>query len=173
MGRVQTGRPRLPSLEATVRVERARAEEEEALREMEASKRARDKAKLPRQPTATVAAATEHSKFSATAYVPPTPHLFVPSGFTAYRPRRIDYEAEVVLRDPTTHISTTWTEEGCMERQRRVETCVKWGLGVLVVGGPPELSWKMAVIDAQGDVAEIYLTPARAEPAPVTVLVRF
>lgn len=31
------------------------------------------------------------------------------------------------------------------------------------------MSWKLAVVDAQGDPAEIHLAPARVEPAPVTV----
>lgn len=45
------------------------------------------------------------------------------------------------------------------------------GLGGPVAGGSPELSWKLAVVDAQDDPAEIHLAHARVEPAPVTVLV--
>lgn len=91
-------------------VERARVEEEDVLREMEAAEKARAEAELPRQSVVTVAAATKRAAYSVTVYVPPTPHLFVPSGFATYRPRRTDYKAELVLRDPTAHISMTWAE---------------------------------------------------------------
>ncbi|KAI8555359.1 hypothetical protein RHMOL_Rhmol05G0168700 [Rhododendron molle] len=89
---------------------RARVEGEDALREMEAAERARAEAELPRVPAATVAAGLKRGPFSATAYVPLTPHLFVPLGFQAYKPQRPDYDAELVLRDPETHISRTWIE---------------------------------------------------------------
>ena len=49
-------------------------------------------------------------EFSAEAYVLPTPHLLVPSGFAPYVPRRTEYDEELVLRDPDRHISTTWAE---------------------------------------------------------------
>lgn len=90
--------------------ERAKVEGEDVLREMEAAERARAEAELPRRTTVTVAKATVRAAFSATAYVPPTPHLFVLSRFKAYKPRQMDYEAELVLRDPMAHILTTWTE---------------------------------------------------------------
>lgn len=67
--------------------ERARVEGEDALREMEVAERARAEAELPRRSVETVATGMERAKFSATAYVPPTPHLFVPSDFAAYRPQ--------------------------------------------------------------------------------------
>lgn len=73
--------------EAAARAERERAEGEEALRDMEAAERARAEAELPKRPAATVAAGMERAAFSAMASVPPTPHLFVPSGFATYRPR--------------------------------------------------------------------------------------
>ncbi|KAI8572595.1 hypothetical protein RHMOL_Rhmol01G0211800 [Rhododendron molle] len=38
-------------------------------------------------------------------------------------------------------------------------------------GGPPELSWKIPVMHAQGNPAEIHLVPARVEPPSVSVLV--
>ncbi|KAI8538495.1 hypothetical protein RHMOL_Rhmol09G0108300 [Rhododendron molle] len=38
-----------------------------------------------------------------------------------------------------------------------------------VVGGPPKLLWKIAMVDTQGNPAEVHLAPARVEPAPVTV----
>lgn len=62
---------------------RARVEREEALRDIEAAERARAEAELPRLPAVTVAAGMERAAFSATTCVPPTPHLFVPSGFAA------------------------------------------------------------------------------------------
>ncbi|KAI8568400.1 hypothetical protein RHMOL_Rhmol02G0196100 [Rhododendron molle] len=40
-----------------------------------------------------------------------------------------------------------------------------------VRGGPPESLWKISVVDNQGNPAEAHLTPARVEPAPVTILV--
>ncbi|KAI8542870.1 hypothetical protein RHMOL_Rhmol08G0173700 [Rhododendron molle] len=40
-----------------------------------------------------------------------------------------------------------------------------------VVGGPPELLWKVDVVDSQGNPAEVQLTPARIEPAAVMVQV--
>lgn len=94
--------------EAAERAERERAEGEEALRDMEAAERARAEVELPRLPAATVVAGMERAAFLASAYMPPTPLLFVPSGFAAHRPRRIDYDAELVLRDPEVHISRTW-----------------------------------------------------------------
>lgn len=90
--------------------ERARVEGEDVLREMEAAERARANAELPRRTTMAMAKATERVPFSAMAYVPHTPHLFVPSGLKAYKPKRTDYEAELVLRDLATHIPRTWIE---------------------------------------------------------------
>ncbi|KAI8568933.1 hypothetical protein RHMOL_Rhmol02G0239400 [Rhododendron molle] len=40
-----------------------------------------------------------------------------------------------------------------------------------MVGGPPEMSWKIPVVDRQGNPAEIHLVPARVEPPSVTVSV--
>ncbi|KAI8555030.1 hypothetical protein RHMOL_Rhmol05G0142500 [Rhododendron molle] len=40
-----------------------------------------------------------------------------------------------------------------------------------VVGGPPELPWKVKVVDSQGNPAKVQLVPARVEPAAVTVQV--
>ncbi|XP_058211681.1 protein MAIN-LIKE 1-like [Rhododendron vialii] len=57
--------------------------------------------------------------FTAEGYVPPTPHLFVPSGFVAYRPRRTEYDSELILRDPETHISSNWTEERMRQKDIR------------------------------------------------------
>lgn len=90
--------------------ERARVKREDVLREMEAAERAKAEAEWPRRTAMTVAKATAHATFLAAAYVPPTPHLFVRSGLKAYKLQQTDYEAELVLKDPTAHISITWTE---------------------------------------------------------------
>ncbi|KAI8568398.1 hypothetical protein RHMOL_Rhmol02G0195900 [Rhododendron molle] len=55
------------------------------------------------------------------------------------------------------------------ERARGGEGCVRHHAGVPVRGGPPEMSWIVPVVDAQGNPAEIHLAPARVEPPPVTV----
>jgi hypothetical protein len=57
------------------------------------------------------------------------------------------------------------------ERQRGGESRRKIGLGRPVRGGPPDLTWKIAVVDAQGNPGEVHLAPARTEPALVTVQV--
>ncbi|KAI8559675.1 hypothetical protein RHMOL_Rhmol04G0192100 [Rhododendron molle] len=64
----------------------------------------------PRVTAVAEAGAVTRPDFSAEAYTPPTPHLFVPSSFAAYPPQRTEYDAELVLRDPETHIANTWTE---------------------------------------------------------------
>ncbi|XP_058217371.1 uncharacterized protein LOC131328443 [Rhododendron vialii] len=55
-----------------------------------------------------------------------------------------------------------------MERHRGGEGRVRRGLSGPVVGGPPKMSWKIVVVDTQGNPAEIRLVPARVELAPVT-----
>lgn len=50
------------------------------------------------------------AEFIAGTYVPPKPHLFVPSGVDSYEPRREHYDAELVLRDPTEHLSVSWAQ---------------------------------------------------------------
>ncbi|KAI8543458.1 hypothetical protein RHMOL_Rhmol08G0219900 [Rhododendron molle] len=57
--------------------------------------------------------------FSAEAHVPSTPHLFVPSGFAAYVPKRTEYDNELVLRDPEVHIANSWSEERAGQRDIR------------------------------------------------------
>ncbi|KAI8555016.1 hypothetical protein RHMOL_Rhmol05G0141300 [Rhododendron molle] len=84
----------------------ARAEREEPLRDMEAEERAKAKADGPRAPVVNLT----RPPFSAEAYVPHMPHLFVPSGFIAYKPRRTKYDVELALRDPETHILSSWTQ---------------------------------------------------------------
>ncbi|KAI8542717.1 hypothetical protein RHMOL_Rhmol08G0160800 [Rhododendron molle] len=86
--------------EAAERAERERKEREEPLRDMEAEERAEAEARWPRVTAVTEAGAMGGPDFSAEAYVPPTPHLFVPSGFAAYVPQRTEYDDELVLRDP-------------------------------------------------------------------------
>lgn len=48
--------------------------------------------------------------FVAGSYVPPEPHLFVPSGVDSYEPRWEHYDAELVLRDPTENLSVSWAQ---------------------------------------------------------------
>ncbi|KAI8530251.1 hypothetical protein RHMOL_Rhmol11G0041900 [Rhododendron molle] len=84
---LSTREERQREIEATEEAARAkaRAKEEEALREMEAPERARAEAEQPRQSVVTVAKATKRAAFSVTAYVSPTPHLFVSSRFFRYK----------------------------------------------------------------------------------------
>ncbi|KAI8542705.1 hypothetical protein RHMOL_Rhmol08G0159700 [Rhododendron molle] len=93
--------------EAADRAERERAEREEPMRDMEAEERAAAEAQWPRVTAVAEAGTVTRPDLSAEAYVPPTPHLFVPSGFAAYVPRRMEYDAELVLRDPEVHIANT------------------------------------------------------------------
>ncbi|KAI8547506.1 hypothetical protein RHMOL_Rhmol07G0201200 [Rhododendron molle] len=50
------------------------------------------------------------SDYAAETYTPPTPHLLIPSSFSAYTPQQSEYDDETVLRDPQTHIANTWAE---------------------------------------------------------------
>ncbi|XP_058216804.1 uncharacterized protein LOC131327676 [Rhododendron vialii] len=54
-------------------------------------------------------------------------------------------------------------------RESSGESRARRGPSGLVRGGPPELTWQIAVVDFQGNPAELHLVPARVEPAPVTV----
>ena len=73
-----------------------------------------------------------------------------------------------------------WSQASGAAEERRAagdikrggEGRVRRGLSRPVRGGPPEMTWKVAVIDAQGNPGEIHLAPARMEPAPVTVQVK-
>ncbi|XP_058214321.1 uncharacterized protein LOC131325865 [Rhododendron vialii] len=56
-------------------------------------------------------------------------------------------------------------------RQSSGESRVRRGPSGPVRGGPPELTWQIAVVGSQGNPAELHLAPARVEPAPVTVSV--
>ncbi|KAI8538461.1 hypothetical protein RHMOL_Rhmol09G0105800 [Rhododendron molle] len=100
----------IEALEAAERAERERVEREEQARDMEAKERATAETQWPRVKEMDEVGAVTCPAFSAEAYIPPTPHLFVLSGFAAYVPWRTEYDAELVLRDPETHISNTWTE---------------------------------------------------------------
>lgn len=96
--------------EAAERAEREQKEREEALRDAEAEERAGAEAQRPRVTAMVEAERTTRPVFSAEAYTPPMPHLFVPSGFAAYVPQPTEYDDELALRDPATHISSTWAE---------------------------------------------------------------
>ncbi|KAI8555266.1 hypothetical protein RHMOL_Rhmol05G0161600 [Rhododendron molle] len=72
------------------------------MRDAEAEERAGAEAQWPRVTAVAEAGAVTCPDFLAEAYIPPTPHLFVPSGFAVYAPRPTEYDAELVLRDPKT-----------------------------------------------------------------------
>ncbi|KAI8542706.1 hypothetical protein RHMOL_Rhmol08G0159800 [Rhododendron molle] len=97
----------IAAAEVAERAEREQRERKEPLREAEAEERAGAEAQWPRVKAVAEPGAVIRPAFSAEAYIPPTPHLFVPSGFAAYVPRRTEYDAELMLRDPKTHISNT------------------------------------------------------------------
>ncbi|KAI8559737.1 hypothetical protein RHMOL_Rhmol04G0197600 [Rhododendron molle] len=145
--------------------ERERAGSEGLAADIEAEERDAEEAQGPRVSAVVVAGALKRPEFSEESYTLQRPHLFVPLGFAGYRPpQQTDYDPELILRDPGVHIANTWAErEGeCRERCRESRP---------VVGGPPELLWKVDVVDHQGNLAEVELVPARIEPAAVTVQV--
>ncbi|XP_058216522.1 uncharacterized protein LOC131327401 [Rhododendron vialii] len=55
------------------------------------------------------------------------------------------------------------------EKEKGGKGRVRRSLSGPVRGGPPELLWKIAVVDSQGNPAELHLAPARVEPTPITV----
>ncbi|KAI8535809.1 hypothetical protein RHMOL_Rhmol10G0203000 [Rhododendron molle] len=96
--------------EAAEKAERERKDREEPLRDMEAEERAAEEALGPRVTAVAEAAAVRRPDYTSETYVPPIPHLFVPSGISAYMPQRLEYDDETVLRDPLIHIANTWAE---------------------------------------------------------------
>ncbi|KAI8572137.1 hypothetical protein RHMOL_Rhmol01G0175400 [Rhododendron molle] len=96
--------------EATEKPERERKDREEPLRDVEAEERAAEEALGPRVTAVAEAAAVRRPDYTSETYVPPIPHLFVPSGISAYMPQRLEYDDETVLRDPLIHIANTWAE---------------------------------------------------------------
>ncbi|KAI8567922.1 hypothetical protein RHMOL_Rhmol02G0158600 [Rhododendron molle] len=96
--------------EAAERAERERAGPEGLAADIEAEERAVEEAQGLRVRAVDEAGAMVHSEFSAEAYMFPTPHLFVPSGFQAYKTQQPEYDSELVLRDPRVHIANTWAE---------------------------------------------------------------
>ncbi|KAI8572564.1 hypothetical protein RHMOL_Rhmol01G0209500 [Rhododendron molle] len=100
----------IEAAEAGERAERERKDSEDLLREMETEERAAEEAQGPRVTAVAEAAAVRRPDYTAEAYTPPVPHLFAPSGFSAYTPQRLEYDDETVLRDPLIHIANTWAE---------------------------------------------------------------
>ncbi|KAI8536109.1 hypothetical protein RHMOL_Rhmol10G0230800 [Rhododendron molle] len=100
----------IEAAEAAERAARERKDKEEPLRDMEAEERAAEEALGPRVTAVAEAATVRRPDYAAEPYTPPTPHLFVPSGFSAYTPQRSEYDDETVLRDPLIHIANTWAE---------------------------------------------------------------
>ncbi|KAI8560438.1 hypothetical protein RHMOL_Rhmol04G0255200 [Rhododendron molle] len=84
-------------------------------------------------------------------------HLERPLGFRAFRDVRSQARGAAEER------------RAASERARGSEGLVRHHAGVPVRGGPPEMSWIVPIVDAQGNPAEIHLAPARVEPPPVTV----
>ncbi|KAI8535806.1 hypothetical protein RHMOL_Rhmol10G0202700 [Rhododendron molle] len=96
--------------EAAEKAERERKDREEPLQEMGAEERAADEAQGPRVTAVAETAAMRRPDYAAETYTPPTPHLLIPSGFSAYTPHRSEYDDETVLKDPQTHIANTWSD---------------------------------------------------------------
>ncbi|KAI8551022.1 hypothetical protein RHMOL_Rhmol06G0152500 [Rhododendron molle] len=80
------------------------------MREAEAEERTGAEVQWPRVTAVADAGAAGRPDYSSEAYVPPTPHLFAPSGFAAYVPQRTEYDDKMVLKDPEVHIANTWSE---------------------------------------------------------------
>ncbi|KAI8542675.1 hypothetical protein RHMOL_Rhmol08G0156900 [Rhododendron molle] len=97
--------------EAAEKAKRERKDREEPLREVEAKERAAEEAQGPRVTAVAEAATMRRPNYVAETYTPSTPHLLIPSGFSAYTPQRSEYDDETVLRDPQTHIANTWAED--------------------------------------------------------------
>ncbi|KAI8529791.1 hypothetical protein RHMOL_Rhmol11G0001000 [Rhododendron molle] len=72
--------------EAAEKTERERKDREEPLREMEAEEKAAEEAQGPRVTAVAEAAAMRRPDYGAETYTPLTPHLLIPSGFSAYKP---------------------------------------------------------------------------------------
>ncbi|KAI8571970.1 hypothetical protein RHMOL_Rhmol01G0162400 [Rhododendron molle] len=96
--------------ETAERAERERKDREEPLRDMETEERAAEEALGPRVTAVAEAAAVKRPDYTSETYMPPIPHLFVPSGFSAYTPQRLEYDDETVLRNSLVHIANTWAE---------------------------------------------------------------
>ncbi|KAI8555090.1 hypothetical protein RHMOL_Rhmol05G0147300 [Rhododendron molle] len=89
------------------------------MREAEAEERAGAEVQWPRVTAVAEAGAVGRPDYSSETHVPPTPHLFAPSGFVAYVPQRTEYDDEMVLRDLEAHIANTWSEERARQRDIR------------------------------------------------------
>ncbi|KAI8559580.1 hypothetical protein RHMOL_Rhmol04G0185400 [Rhododendron molle] len=97
--------------EAAAPAERERAGPEGLVEDMEVEEREAEEEQGPRVRAVDEAGAMTCPEFSEKTYVPPRPHLFVPSGFSGYKPpQQTDYDIELVLRDPRVHIANTWAK---------------------------------------------------------------
>ncbi|KAI8554994.1 hypothetical protein RHMOL_Rhmol05G0139300 [Rhododendron molle] len=96
----------IEAVEAAGRAERERAGSEGLAADIET-----EEAQGPRVSAVTEAGALKRPEFSEETYMPPRPHLFVPSSFVGYKPpQQADYDLELVLRDLGVHIANTWAE---------------------------------------------------------------
>ncbi|KAI8568245.1 hypothetical protein RHMOL_Rhmol02G0183900 [Rhododendron molle] len=101
----------IEAAEAAAQAERERAGPEGLAADVEAEEREAEEALGPRVSAVTEAGALTRPEFSEETYMPPRPHLFVPSGFAGYKPpQQADYDLELVLRDPEVRIANTWAE---------------------------------------------------------------
>ncbi|KAI8559630.1 hypothetical protein RHMOL_Rhmol04G0188300 [Rhododendron molle] len=100
----------IKATKAAERAERERKDREEPLRDMETEEKAVEEALGPRVTAVAEVAAVRRPDYTTETYIAPVPHLFVPSGFSAYMPQRLEYDDETVLRDPLIHIANTWAE---------------------------------------------------------------
>ncbi|KAI8542923.1 hypothetical protein RHMOL_Rhmol08G0177500 [Rhododendron molle] len=107
----------IAAAEAAERTEREQREREELLRDAEAEERAGAEVQWSRVIAVAEAGAVGQPNYLAEAYVPPTPNLFVPSGFAAYVPQRTEYDDDIVLRDPGAQIANTWFEIPVVDTQ--------------------------------------------------------
>ncbi|KAI8555032.1 hypothetical protein RHMOL_Rhmol05G0142700 [Rhododendron molle] len=98
---------------AAERAERERAGPGGLVADVEAEEREAEEVQVPRVRAVDEAGAVTRPEFSAEVYMPPRPHLFVPSGFAGYKPQQTDYDIELVLRDPMVNIANTWAETPC------------------------------------------------------------
>ncbi|KAI8559535.1 hypothetical protein RHMOL_Rhmol04G0181200 [Rhododendron molle] len=98
----------IEAAETAARAERERAGPEGLAMDMEAKERDAEEAQGPRVSAVAEAGAMKRPEFSEETYMPPRPHLFVPSGSAGYRPpQQTDYDPELILRDPGVYIANT------------------------------------------------------------------
>lgn len=94
--------------------ERTRAREAEEAEEMMG----------PRIPAVEETRRWERPAFDADAYILPEPHLIDPSGFDPYIWRCEEYDPDLILRDPESHLSRTWTTVYLFKPPFSIKYCI-------------------------------------------------